>query len=229
MRVLLSRFEYKFVLNLADYHRMKRQIQLLAKPDAHARLGGRYPVFTRYFDSPRYDYYFQKIDGEFHHIKVRLRSYDTKLNFPRSHLEAKIKYRDEQIKVKVPYGQDGTPEMKFIDQITADLDLSASCHIYYEREAYQFTHQGRLLRLNFDHLISALWPHEFQMSSDLLNSRTFSDGGSVLMEVKLPTPEWPELLRKMLSELSVKKLSFSKYAWGIGFLNQLKGDEYGMG
>ena len=51
----------------------------LFKNDSYSKEKHRaYPVLSAYFDTSNLDYFYQKINGEFDHTKIRLRTYDRK-------------------------------------------------------------------------------------------------------------------------------------------------------
>lgn len=222
----MNRFERKFVITHKEYHMIAPTIKHLSLVDSHARNKSRYPVFTRYFDTPDRTFVQQKVEGEFEHVKIRMRSYSSRWhNHGPYFLEAKLKEKDCQHKVRIKisdlndYSQN--PEYLKIQNVIYDRALEPSCNIYYEREAYELNSENLKIRINFDHNICALFPEELSMTPHLLNERQLDHGEHILMEIKCSNIEFPNSLSQILGLLDTKIISFSKYVWGYEFLNEI--------
>lgn len=224
----MNRYERKFIISFSEYFLLRSALLLAGKPDAHAVKKQRYPVFSKYYDTDTFEFYSQKIEGEFKHVKIRERKYTTNWNTDTTcYLEAKIKQRDEQIKIRVRKDQNGnypaSPEYDCLQEIVYKSNLRASCNVYFEREAYYINCGNEQVKINFDHNICALFPQEHFMDMDLLNRREVSLCNEVLMEVKFGGIELPEKIIRLLKQADIRPTSFSKYIWCIDFLRDQTG------
>src|SRR3989344_9271378 len=76
-KLRFERFEFKYVLDMETYQRVKKALANFLVPDA-AFAGlphGFYEVISLYYDSPRFFYYWEKIDGASRRKKIRVRTY----------------------------------------------------------------------------------------------------------------------------------------------------------
>ena len=223
----MTRYERKFILTLEDYEVIKERAFFMGAIDPHAKKENRYPVFTRYYDSEQKEFFTQKIEGEFSHLKIRERVYATCWQKGAGRfLEAKIKTRDEQKKIRIPYdeqkGYTSSPYFNYFQNILSKKNLSLTCNIYYEREAYLIPTLWGEVKINFDHHICALLPSELIMTKKLLSKRCLDEGRHILMEIKHRNNQLPEVITAMLKRLDTKMVSFSKYAWGLEYLENLE-------
>src|SRR3989338_6693012 len=76
-KLRFERFEFKYVLDMETYQRVKKALANFLVPDeAVAGLPhGFYEVISLYYDSPRFFYYWEKIDGASRRKKIRVRTY----------------------------------------------------------------------------------------------------------------------------------------------------------
>lgn len=76
-RLHFLRFEFKYVLSAAVRREVERELGYFMQLDPFVgeRQDRKYFVRSLYFDSPDYDHYFEKVDGELHRAKFRLRTY----------------------------------------------------------------------------------------------------------------------------------------------------------
>jgi SPX domain protein involved in polyphosphate accumulation len=89
-----ARFEYKYILDAFDYFRIRNKIAIhFSKDDISRRAqDGRYLVRSLYYDSYAYQAYYEKVVGENHRTKLRLRAYgDTIEGTPFVSVEHKIR------------------------------------------------------------------------------------------------------------------------------------------
>ena len=225
----MSRYERKFFIHQNEYVYLRSLFSMIGTTDSNSQKGSRYPIFTKYYDTESSEFYDQKLEGDFKHIKIRERSYSTKWDrcFP-NFIEAKIKYRDEQTKIRVPRDQWGnykrTEGYQYICELLSQENLTHTCNIYYEREAYEIPSDKGFVRINFDHNICALFPNELKMIPELIGSRSLDEGEHTLMEVKYSGIELPTQISHLLSAIDTKGSSFSKYMWGCDHLETIKGE-----
>jgi hypothetical protein len=232
----MPRFESKFLLTLAQYEVFRRTLATLGQGDPNAVKQNAYPVFSAYFDTPDLRYFYQKMDGEFEHIKLRLRRYANRLDEPGiCFLEVKAKCDQEQIKERQPLlfrselldpnswwlrAEDAFEE---IFPWMPDSPLVHVCNIYYEREAYELVFDGEPVRLNFDRSLVYLRPEETFVSSRLAAERDMLAGNKVILEIKGAHPDLPDTLVSLLQRLDVEQVRISKYAEAIQNLDIVGG------
>lgn len=224
----MSRFESKFLLSIPQYECFRSAFSVLADVDPHAQKDKAYPVFSAYFDTPDLLYFYQKIDGQLEHVKVRLRRYSAQLKGDGNcFLEVKAKLGQEQVKERqrIAFSEqllDPTSwwlsaEQAFdaIFQWMPETPLMHVCNVYYEREAFAANIDGLNVRLNFDRNLVFLRPEETQVTPDLLVQRDMLQGQRVLLEIKGPSPELPPSLHKILAMVEPEQVRVSKYAEAI--------------
>jgi len=189
-----------------------------------------YPVCSLYFDTNDHEYFFQKINGEYKHIKIRLRKYTRNFfdNGP-LWLETKIKIEDRLTKKRqVIHGKARnylSPEnwslMEREDLLRerAIYKLRPSCFIYYEREAFESFFDENKIRITFDENISSY----SLLGKFESRKRVFShkDDKSILMEIKLSKDQYPNFLKDLLQQFSLKRVYFSKYAEGLSIIKDI--------
>src|SRR3990167_6097069 len=76
-KLRFERYEYKYLLDVEQYQRVKKALAHFLVPDS-AVAGiphGVYEVISLYYDSPRFFYYWEKIDGASRRKKIRVRTY----------------------------------------------------------------------------------------------------------------------------------------------------------
>ena len=76
-KLRFERYEFKYLLDVDQYQRVKKALSHFLVPDeAVAGLPhGFYEVISLYYDSPRFFYYWEKIDGASRRKKIRVRTY----------------------------------------------------------------------------------------------------------------------------------------------------------
>lgn len=213
----MSRFEKKFLVSVEEYLKIWRFISVVGYRDPNSADRGRYPVITEYYDSPDLAYYHDKVEGERRHIKIRRRSYAPQLDKDHFFWEAKIKFGDEQSKVRVSNeSRETNDSWDFFRQLSVGTFLLPKCVVYYEREAFFIPLEEELVRINFDHNILAAKPTED--SIDWGRSWPVETDGNILMEIKTQNPEWPSLLNDFFRKVDASRSSFSKYISSIDVL-----------
>ncbi|MFW6229203.1 MAG: VTC domain-containing protein, partial [Alkalispirochaeta sp.] len=72
----VSRFERKYLLDLDEYYPLRNRIRAFAESDHYTRLAGHsYLVRSIYYDTRDYRAWYEKEDGDFGRIKLRIRAY----------------------------------------------------------------------------------------------------------------------------------------------------------
>lgn len=84
------RHELKYYINLADWMQLRTRLRILAKPDPNADEYGGYNIRSLYFDNYADKVVFEKMSGQSHREKFRIRYYNDDLSI--INLEKKSKY-----------------------------------------------------------------------------------------------------------------------------------------
>ncbi|MGB0452486.1 MAG: polyphosphate polymerase domain-containing protein [Bacteriovoracaceae bacterium] len=225
------RYESKYLLNFDQYYALRRQVGFLLKPDTYTtKCGGAYPITSLYFDTPDKEYFYQKINGELRHYKLRFRTYSKSFSLEKDEiwLEQKIKIDDRQFKSRNPLkvGTDIFDKdfLKNFDDADVSREfrtqkLRPSCFVYYEREAYEKYLDSKKLRVTFDHVLSS-----YPLGQKFEQRREFFEEPQrrrILMEIKYEEQFLPDFLKEILKSYSIKRDYFSKYAMGLTKLENL--------
>ncbi len=227
------RFEFKFALNPSQFTQMKSWLDYTATLDPYLNGHEDYPVLSQYLDTPSLDFFYLKIEGEFQHVKLRLRAYrdyfsDSETVF----VEAKIKYEQSQKKIRIPILHGEFPQLlarsdlptEFTPVMEAffELDLRPIINIYYRRRPYVYFEDGVELRLNFDSTALYLYPFENRvMPNHSVQRLIFPADQPYLLEVKTPINYCPAELQNMLRSIDAKLVRYSKYALGVQAMDKI--------
>ena len=159
-----ARYEIKYLLSFQEYELLKKTISLILHKDEHMKNAEHYPVLSLYYDTLENEYYFQKVNGENQHIKIRMRAYNQDLLKSNTlFMEKKVKIGDKQNKIRKiietrnisdPMFWQNNEYLEFTNDITLQ-DLYPACFVYYEREAYQSEIENKKIRITFDKNISS--------------------------------------------------------------------------
>lgn len=98
------RFEYKYIVPNKHLSRLRETILPFLEIDAFAGAenNNQYTVRSIYFDTPGYDFYYEKVEGIKNRKKVRLRGYNEFKEGNQVFLEIKRKYDIPIIKYRSP-------------------------------------------------------------------------------------------------------------------------------
>ena len=98
------RYEYKYFVPTDKLDTLRKMIQPFVDLDKYAagREHNHYTVRSIYFDSPRLEFYDEKVEGIGHRKKVRLRGYDIGQNESTVFMEIKRKYEMPILKNRAP-------------------------------------------------------------------------------------------------------------------------------
>jgi len=227
----MNRIETKFLLDFAQYQYLRERCQMLFQSDGHTKQANSYPIISAYFDTPDLKFFYQKINGEFYHTKIRLRCYGNKFQSESNcFLEVKAKANENQTKIRIPIVYDrkmldpaNWVDIKNdqIDQILVnESNLIHVTNAYYEREAYEWhsLEEGRV-RVNFDFNFAALPKSQFHATRDAVDANRLLPQDKIICEIKTPTLKIPELLQKELKAIGAEQRRISKYAEAIMSIN----------
>lgn len=229
-----GRYEYKFVVPVEKIERLRVLIEPYMEPDPFMKFGDRegYLVRSIYFDTPRYDYYHEKVEGVGKRIKVRIRGYND--YSPDSTVFLELKRKNNRVISKCrapllarevagilsgdilpsglsPLGK--SPELRedsvfrFLYHYYRD-NLSPTVLVMYRREAFVGKYDTSL-RITFDKNLTGLpYPTIGQLFE---NPRTrYSNPGFFVLEVKF-SRVFPPWMNRINTLLNLQLGSFSKY------------------
>ncbi|MDZ7371752.1 MAG: polyphosphate polymerase domain-containing protein [candidate division KSB1 bacterium] len=219
------------VFPLLDYCRpyIEHDEYALRMPDR------RYTVRSLYYDSPRLDFYWEKIDGLKIRRKLRIRSYNQLTENSPAFLEIKRRYGTAVVKERAKYDYKeivkimSSPENiwltyeqstngslvlgKWLDNLIR-WNLEPTVLIAYEREAYvgRFDDENNV-RLTIDYNVRARVTESIEelFAED---NFTYLTGNYLILELKYNNymPKW---MRGLVLELNLQQQSISKYCMGI--------------
>jgi len=227
------RYEYKYVVRKSDLEQLRSSILPFVTLDKFAEVDDKhhYTVRSIYFDTPRFDYYYEKIEGIKNRKKIRLRGYDKedgnnivffeikrKYDIPIVKYRAPVKFADalDMFKSRNINGQILSNELfpkgnensiRFFYQIFSK-NLRPVVLIVYEREAYQAKFDESV-RITFDKNIRS---KGYPSINDLFEEEKLSPAlaGYFILEVKF-NDHFPAWLNPVIANFSLRKQSASKY------------------
>ena len=227
------RYEFKYIVKNSDLDRLRSMILPFVTIDKFAEVDDnhQYTVRSIYFDTSRFDFYYEKIEGIKNRKKVRLRGYDKvdgnnivffeikrKYDIPIMKFRAPVKFEDaldmfrsRNINGQVvsndffPKGNENSK--RFFYQVFSK-NLRPVVLIVYEREAYQ-DKMDDTVRITLDKNIrSKAYPSLTNLFEEDKLSQALS--GKFILEVKFNN-HFPSWLNPIISSLALRKQSASKY------------------
>ena len=222
---VFNRFEHKYLLDKATFERVIKVMDEHMVIDAHNPNHKPYTIANIYFDTPD-DYLIRtSLSKPEYKEKLRLRSYGVPKANEKVFLEIKKKFKGIVNKRRTALALSDAydfvrtgkaPELKeyMNKQVLSELeyflkiyDLLPKLYLAYDRIAY-FEKDNQDLRISFDMNIRSR-RYDLALEHGDYGKKLLPDG-VYLMEIKtsLAKPLW---LTKMLSELDIKRVSFSKY------------------
>ena len=227
------RYEYKYIVHNSKLEQLRQMVLPFVELDQFAETGekNQYTVRSIYFDTPRYDFYYEKIEGIKNRKKVRLRGYDEekadntvfleikrkynipiiKYRAPVTFQDAQIMFREKNINGQILFG-DSFPKghensKRFFYQVFSK-NLQPVVLIVYEREAYLSKFDSSV-RITFDkNLRSKGYPTINELYKEGKLRATLAD--HFILEVKF-NRSFPGWLNPVISRFLLRKQSASKY------------------
>lgn len=212
-----ARYETKYFLTKKQYAGMLAGMAARTAPDRHPR----YTITNLYYDTPSFRLIRDSLEQPAYKEKLRLRSYGQVESGQTVFLEMKKKFNGvvykrrlvfpiEEARAYLEQGerpQDDNQICKEIDWMRRCYDLKPAVFIGYEREAFAGIEDPEL-RITFD--TDMRWRTDNLDLSAPYEGEVLGPPDAILMEIKFPgvCPFW---LSRLLSELSIKRTSFSKY------------------
>ncbi|MEZ5084510.1 MAG: polyphosphate polymerase domain-containing protein [Bacteroidales bacterium] len=227
------RFEYKYIVHNKYLAPLREAVLPFLELDnfAFSETNNEYTVRSIYFDTPQYDFYYEKVEGIKNRKKVRLRGYNTFEKGSQVFLEIKRKYDIPIIKYRAPLlyenalkifqeknlngyainkfeNLDGYQNSKrFFFQVFSK-NLRPVVTVVYEREPY-YSKFDRTVRITFDkNLRSIGYPALENLYSEQGLLSSLAD--HFILEVKFNN-YFPSWLNPLISRFGLLKQSASKY------------------
>lgn len=241
---VFNRYEHKYMLNGYQYSRIIALLDEHMEPDAYNINRAPYTIANIYYDTAD-DYLIRtSLESPPYKEKLRLRAYGVPKSDSNVYLEIKKKYkgivnkRRTALKLGEAYrftANGRLPKIKpymnaqvakEIEYFLKIYDLIPKLYLAYDRIAY-FEKDNADLRISFDTNIRSR-RYDLRLEHGDYGEKLLGDGVH-LMEIKtsLAKPLW---LTHALSELNIKRVSFSKY--GTEYKNMISvknsGFEYDM-
>lgn len=234
---VFNRFEHKYMLDEETFRRVIEVMDGHMVIDAHNAEHKPYTIANIYFDTPG-DYLIREsLSKPIYKEKLRLRAYGVPRLDSKVYLEIKKKFRGivnkrrttltlaeayeftETGKPPVPREYMNMQVIREIEYFLGLYDLSPKVYLAYDRIAY-FEKDNNDLRISFDMNIRT---RRYDLRLDAGDyGESLLPGGGYLMEIKTSSAK-PIWLANMLSELDIKRKSFSKY--GTEFRKTVNSEE----
>lgn len=216
-KMTFQRLEKKYVLTPVQHQALFAKLSPYLREDEF----GQSTICNMYYDTKHYDLITQSLQKPPYKEKLRLRSYGIPKEDTIVYLEIKKKCKGVVNKRRVgmtlqearTYLQDGIKPKKD-SQILAEIDYFLSfyepipkVYLAYDRAPYVCALDPSI-RITFDQNIRRRYDHLDLGYGD--EGETILAEGMTLMEIKVPDA-YPLWLTRMLSELEIYPVSFSKY------------------
>jgi hypothetical protein len=238
------RYEFKYIVNRKFLEPVRDMIDPFVELDHFSEAKGKnhYTVRSIYFDTPNFDYYFEKIEGIKNRKKVRLRGYNHGDSLNTVFLEIKRKYNIPIVKFRAALLYGDAIEMFKTTSINGYTSLqqdngsfykNASRFFYqvysknlrpvilvvYEREAF-FSKFDDSVRITLDKGLRGLaYPSVENLYEEVnLQSALSND---FIIEVKF-NKRFPMWLTPVLSRYGLKSKSASKYTITMDAVKAIK-------
>ncbi|MBI9037188.1 MAG: polyphosphate polymerase domain-containing protein [Bacteroidales bacterium] len=240
----MLRYEYKYIVPKGLLNKLRKSIVPYMDVDkfAKGRKGNDYTVKSIYFDSPAFDFYFEKVEGIKNRKKVRLRAYNLedpensvfleikrKFNIPilkhrsiTKFKHAKEIFSDNRINGYIVNSKQ-FPELednskRFFYQIFSKK-LKPVILIIYEREPYLYKFDDSI-RITFDkNLRSIPYPAIDELYLDEKAKSVLQN--SFIMEVKF-NDTFPAWMTPVIGKFNLRKQAASKYTMCLDSQNIVK-------
>lgn len=230
----MARFEFKYRLPDRKRAFLRALWQPFLAKAPFTNEAAEYPVLSQYYDSPDLVFYREKLAGNGHRKKVRLRTYGWRFR-PGEVCFLEIKHRTHELvyktRVRVPefrreflepnswpaLGDETGP----FCALSETHRLRRTAQVLYLREAYQGVLEPNL-RVTFDSALVGLHPGE-TVTWDLLaqRSRAVLPETEVILEIKAqpPLPSW---IRRGIRWADLQQETVPKYVMAVESLNLVK-------
>ncbi|SFP88184.1 VTC domain-containing protein [Butyrivibrio proteoclasticus] len=225
---VFQRIEVKYLLDDIQYNELMKRLEGMAAIDSY----GETSILNIYFDTPDFKLIERSLEKPKYKEKLRLRTYGVASDDTNAFIEIKKKYAGVVYKrrISMPYAKAidylvNGKEIENKTQISNEIDyflkyykgIRPAMAISYDRIAMAGISDPDL-RITFDRNIR--WRTENLSLSQGNVGKDILLPGQHLMELKIAGAMSMELAR-ILDELNIRKISFSKY--GRGYLEYMYG------
>lgn len=215
---IFKRYEKKYIITKTQYQELISRMITQVQPGQY----GKYTVCNIYFDAPDCRMIQNSLEKPVYKEKLRLRSYGVPGEEDLVYIELKKKYDGIVYKRRIPMKYKEARKYLYYgirpdidNQILREIDYAIGfyqvrpkVYLAYDRIAF-YGKEDPELRITFDMDIRARqYCLELGMGSQ---AKCFSDKGMFLMEIKTSQTAMPLWLSRMLSELMIYPVSYSKY------------------
>lgn len=223
----IARFERKYLLDLDQYYRLRNRIVPFVEQDHYTRTAGAaYLVRSIYYDTRDYRAWYEKEDGDFGRIKLRIRAYTDRWEDCDT-ISVEIKTRRGNAMVKYTTRIDADEYAKYVESDrwpSADANATLAeferlqrtrqlvpvCLVQYRREGFA-ARDGSPVRITMDHDVESARASWLFPDAPILNPHRPRRS---IFEVKTRAGE-PEWIRAVIREHTLKLAANSKYWQGI--------------
>lgn len=229
-----QRFEFKYLLNFEQLRKIRSFLKRYVIPDDFAQntKNGFYEVISLYYDSPKFYYYWEKIDGVQKRKKIRLRTYkvdgqlidyaffEVKRKYDAIILKDRFLLTNEDYKELMAKGNflnSSTMENSNKDKIIEEFQwekgkhqLSPKILVVYNREPY-LGKFNKNFRITFDYGLKA------REDDDLFyqgNNYFDVSGAQVIMEIKF-NGKLPFYVQQIIDMYDLERIAYSKYCYSV--------------
>lgn len=230
-----KRYEKKYLLSDDILDTFLREVRIYMNPDPYCIAGEKYTIHNIYYDDDSSSIIRRSLSKPYYKEKLRLRGYSPFEN-PGDTVYLELKKKIGGIVSKrratmtladalaLTERQELQENLKYIDrQVAGEIlfflkqnPVKPSAYISYDRQAF-FGREDNDFRLTVDSNIKGRSENLF--SDDDTHNISLLDDGFYIMEVKIlgSMPMW---LARILSELEIRKVSFSKYGTFYGKMKE---------
>ncbi len=223
----IRRRELKFLVDLPVLEAFHDQVKEVLVPDRHGANGDGYFNYSIYFDSPKYLFYHQKVEGLSLRTKPRLRVYKESIDGAPTARFFEFKNRDAAFvsKDRVPISDPLSEKLLRSGNILDDPEVQASEHLQrfgylrhrlglrptmvtlYHRFPFFCALQNDL-RITYDKRIQCSQVIGLDLAPEQFHY--VEPPNRALIEIKFNTG-FPDWLLRITKSLQFQQLSFSKY------------------
>ncbi len=214
------RHEYKHQINYEDYLVIRSRLRMLARPDSHAGVDGKYLIHSLYFDNFSDRALREKIDGVDRREKFRIRYYNENTDYIRLEKKSKLRglcekqsaklTREEVMRIcRGDYAFLSSSQTPLLQELYAKMRfqlLRPRVIVDYEREAYVYGPGN--VRVTFDRHIRTGLYHNSLFAGPF---PTVPAQENLILEVKYDA-FLPEIMERAVRVPGRQSCAFSKYA-----------------
>jgi SPX domain protein involved in polyphosphate accumulation len=238
-----NRFELKYLLPIEAAGPFRHELGAYLKPDSHGNGEGSYAVSSLYYDSARYRFYWEKMEGIRFRRKLRIRHYETQAALtPDTEVFVEIKQRLDRVTQKrralLPYRDalqlcnervipnhrpQDRPVIEEIYSMLWQYNLRPTSLVSYLRQAYVGTDYDVGLRITFDTNLRYR-PRDLELHSKHIG-RLMAPPGMVVMEVKV-NERIPYWLTELVGKHNFRLVRVSKYCQSLEVADRVPRSRY---